>query len=100
MKWINLLSGFAIGFTAAYAIKQNRSSLSSNEALDIVKQAFKQNGTIDGSWVHTTTKILQKHGMVFEGFNGGIIRTVNNEQEHFEFFIDQKSGAILELNKL
>jgi predicted small secreted protein len=100
MKWRNLLTGFAIGFTAAYAIKQNQSSLSSSEALYIVKQAFKQNGTIDGSWIHTTTKILQKHGMVFEGFNGGIIRTINNEQEHFEFFIDRKSGAILELNKL
>ncbi|HWO96349.1 MAG TPA: peptidase [Bacillus sp. (in: firmicutes)] len=100
MKWKNLLAGFAIGFTATYAIRQTQSSLSSNEALHIVKQAFKQNGTIDGSWIHTTTKILQKHGMVFEGFNGGIVRTINNEQEHFEFFIDRKSGAILELNKL
>jgi predicted small secreted protein len=100
MNWKNVITGFAAGFAAAYAIQQKRSSLSSDEALQIVKQAFKQNGSIDGSWIHTTTKILQKHGMAFEGFNGGISRTVDHEQEHYEFFIDRKSGAILELNKL
>ncbi|MFC3883270.1 peptidase [Bacillus songklensis] len=100
MKWRNLLTGFAIGFAAAYVYQRNQSSLSSSEALHIVKQAFKKNGTIDGSWIDTTTKILRKHDMFFEGFNGGIIRTVDNEQEHFEFFIDQNSGAILELKKI
>ncbi|RBN38446.1 peptidase, partial [Priestia megaterium] len=50
-----------------------------------------------GSWIETTTKVIQKHGLSFYGYTGGIIRTRDAKQEHYEFFIDKKSGSIIEL---
>ncbi|WP_110114161.1 peptidase [Bacillus sp. CGMCC 1.16541] len=97
MKWTHVATGFALGFASAYIIQKKQSSLSSSDALQLVKQAFKQNGTIDGSWIQTTSKLHQAQGLTFEGYSGGIIRTVDNQQEHFEFFVDKSSGAIIDL---
>ncbi|MEK1828380.1 hypothetical protein AAAC51_02855 [Priestia megaterium] len=74
---------------------KRKSSISSSEALTIVKSAFKQNGAIDGSWIETTTKVIQKHGLSFYGYTGGIIRTRDAKQEHYEFFIDKKAVLLL-----
>lgn len=65
MKWTQLIAGGAVGFASAYIIQKRKSSISSSEALTIVKSAFKQNGAIDGSWIETTTKVIQKHGLSF-----------------------------------
>ncbi|MBM7704876.1 peptidase [Metabacillus iocasae] len=97
MKWTHVATGFALGFASAYMIQKNKSSLSSTEALQLVKQAFKRNGSIDGSWIQTSSKLHQAQGLTFEGYNGGIIRTVDNQQEHYEFFVDKASGAIIDL---
>lgn len=97
MKLKHVVAGFAAGFVSAYIIEKKKAAISSGEALQIAKNAFKKNGTIDGSWIHTTTKFFEQNGLTFEGYNGGIIRTVDNLQEHYEFFIDKKSGAILDL---
>jgi predicted small secreted protein len=97
VKWTQLIAGAAVGFASAYILQKRKSSISSSEALTIVKSAFKQNGAIDGSWIETTTKVIQKHGLSFYGYTGGIIRTRDAKQEHYEFFVDKKSGAIIEL---
>ncbi|TYR82803.1 peptidase [Priestia megaterium] len=97
MKYAQLFTGIAIGFASAYIFKKRKSSISSTEALHNVKQAFKQNGTVDGSWIQTTTKLTHKNGLSFEGYNGGIMRTYQEKQEHYEFFVDKDSGAIIDL---
>ncbi|MEE6130674.1 PepSY domain-containing protein [Priestia flexa] len=100
MKYTQLITGIAVGFASAYLYQKKKSSLSSMEALQIAKQAFKQNGPINGSWIQTTTKVINRYGLAFEGYSGGITRSVDGSREQYEFFIDKSSGNIIDLVKI
>lgn len=102
MNWNKLLIGFSTGIIAGALISQaaKKKSISSDAALSLAKKAFKENGPIDGSWIHMNPENITKYNLPYKIYRGGITRTVNNEVEQYEFLVDAVTGTIIEVNPL
>jgi predicted small secreted protein len=98
MGWRKFLIGVGVGFAGAYILKEalNKQMISSEKALTLAKNAFKQSGPISGSWIQTNPEKYKKNDLVYDVYKGGISR----EKEQYEFIIDAYSGTILETRKL
>lgn len=102
MKWNHLLLGLGIGLVAGAFVnhKYNKDTISSETALNIVKKAFKEQGPIDGSWIHMKPETINKFNLTYNVYRGGITRTNDNKVEQYEFLVDSKTGTILEVHPL
>lgn len=104
MKNRDLLIGFATGVAATYIIKEvydRKAKLyPADDVLKSVKNAFKEEGPIDGSWIFMKTEPYKQHAVSTEVYKGGITRHREDELEQFEFLADAFTGAILEVNKV
>ncbi len=103
MKKRDLLIGFAAGATAAYVAKEvmdrKQTLYPADDVLKKVKQSFKEEGPIDGSWIFMKTEPYKQHAVTTEVYKGGITRHQNDELEQFEFLADAYTGAIVEVSK-
>lgn len=102
LKWNKLLIGFSTGIIAGALISQaaKKKTISSDVALGLAKKAFKENGPIDGSWIHMNPESIKRYDLSYQIYRGGITRTVNNEVEQYEFLVDAMTGTIIEVNPL
>jgi predicted small secreted protein len=98
MNWKNFFTGITVGFAAAYALEQWRKQMviSSDKALQIAKEAFKESGSISGSWIQTNVDSYTKNGLTYKVYKGGITRGT----EAYEFMMDAFTGTIIETRKL
>lgn len=102
MKTKYFLLGLGIGIASSYLLKDtiNSMPLSSNAALELVKKAFKEKGKIDGSWIYTVPEVYSTDHLTYNVFKAGISRTVNEQLEQYEAFVDTKTGAIVHVEKI
>ncbi|WP_449537289.1 PepSY domain-containing protein [Ferdinandcohnia sp. Marseille-Q9671] len=102
MSWKKFVLGFGVGFASALLLKEvmNDSAIPGDKALRLAKEAFKKNGTIDGSWIQMNPEDFTKSGMHYQVYRGGITRKMNQESHQYEFIMDAKTGTILEVNPL
>ena len=102
MNWRNFLLGVGVGFAGAYLCKQIQNDLpiSSEKAVKIVKDAFKKQGSVDGSWIHMVPESYSKFNFPYTVYKGGITTTKDGNTTQHEFVIDAKSGAILDIFEL
>ncbi|RAK21197.1 putative small secreted protein [Anoxybacillus vitaminiphilus] len=98
MSWRKFFIGVGVGFAAAYILNASldKKMISSEKALALAKNAFKQSGPIVGSWIQTNPEKYEKDHFVYDVYKGGISR----ETEQYEFIIDAYTGKILETRKL
>ncbi|MFK2824706.1 hypothetical protein QYG89_03195 [Bacillus sp. B190/17] len=102
IKWSTFILGAAAGAAGALLVQQNLSKatyVSAEKALKEVKDAFKTEGAIDGSWVKMKPETLKKTGMNKLIYKGGVSRTIGQKREQFEFIADSKTGAIMDVYK-
>ncbi|RBW71428.1 PepSY domain-containing protein [Bacillus taeanensis] len=101
MKISELLIGVGIGAAAGFFIssKLNEKGMSPEQALKVVKEKVKENIPVDGSWIHMKPEELSKNELTYEVYRGGLTATQNNTVNHYDFAIDAKTGAVIELNK-
>lgn len=71
-------------------------TLSAEKVLENVKEIFKQDGPISGSWIQMKAEPFQKNNLTYEIYKGGISRNVNGITTQYEFIADAKTGTILE----
>jgi predicted small secreted protein len=101
MNWKSLAIGLAAGAAGTYLLQRTcEQKMDAEKALETVKRVFKQNGTVSGSWIETTKKTFHKDELFFEGYQGGITRSKNGLQEHYEFFVDSVTGSLIEFKKI
>nr|WP_204556652.1 hypothetical protein [Bacillus ectoiniformans] len=103
MNWGTFLLGAAAGAAGALAVNEGLSKttyVSAEKALKSVKDAFKKEGTIDGSWIQMRPEKLQKTGMEKMIYKGGITRTTSEGSEQFEFIADSQTGTIMDVYKI
>src|SRR5690625_2283129 len=67
------------------------------KALAIAKQAFKRNGPISGSWIYRSPETLDKNGLNYDVYRGGITRHIDGKNIESVFYTDINTGAIIEV---
>lgn len=104
MKVNNFLAGVLTGIAAGIVVSETIDRLNKNVPADIVlntvKQAFTNEGPIDGSWIVMKTEPFINNVISMDVYRGGISRIKNGELEQFEFAADARTGTVVELVKL
>ncbi|TFD98277.1 PepSY domain-containing protein [Jeotgalibacillus salarius] len=105
MNWKDAAIGAAVGLTAGVAISQSTNVIQSNQVsaekvLQNVKDQFKQEGPIDGSWIQMNPEEHQVLAVKNNVYRGGISRHHGSELEQFEFIADAKTGTVMNVYKI
>ena len=104
MKVNNFLAGVLTGVAAGIVVSETIDRLNKNipadTVLNTVKQAFNNEGPIDGSWIVMKTEPFQNNVISMDVYRGGISRIKNGQLEQFEFAADAKTGTVVELVKI
>ncbi len=102
VNWKKFLLGVGIGFASAYLVKSSLSDekISAEKALKLVKTSFKQQGPIQGSWIHMVVEDYHKNHTTYSVYKGGITRLLDNQLQQFEFIVDATTGTILDVTQV
>lgn len=87
-----------IGAVVGYMVKQqfdNYQSVTPEKALKHAKETFKKQGPISGSWIYMKPEEIEKDGLLYNAYRGGVTRTIDGENKQYEFHVDVDTGAVL-----
>ncbi|AIM25480.1 PepSY domain-containing protein [Melissococcus plutonius] len=79
---------------------QKRKTLSPDDVLKKIKNAFLKEGPIEGSWIEFEKKPLRKFAVRSKVYTGGICRFEDDELVHYEFLADAYTGTVVSVNRL
>lgn len=103
MKLTDFLAGVATGIAAGMVVNEIVHRVNTTVPADVVlkkvKDAFKKEGPIDGSWIVMTAEPYSNHVVSMDVYRGGISRIMNGELERYDFAADAKTGTIVELTR-
>lgn len=100
MNWKSFLVGTAAGLAAGIMAKELLAPLehlSPEKVLSTVKERVKKEGSIYGSWIMMKPETIEKDGLTYEVYRGGVTRNLDDRREQFEFIADSHTGTIVEL---
>ncbi|GAB3065544.1 PepSY domain-containing protein [Virgibacillus ainsalahensis] len=89
----------ALGVTVGYLAKEvvdNYQKVTAEKALKNAKEAFKKNGPISGSWIYMKPEEIEKNGLMYNAYRGGVTRNIDGEAKQYEFHVDVESGAVID----
>lgn len=95
-----VLTGIAAGIVVNEVIDRANPNVSPDLVLGNVKDAFKKEGPIDGSWIVMKTEPFKNGLIEMDVYRGGVSRITEGDFEQFEFAADAKTGTIVELEKI
>ncbi|WP_188456497.1 PepSY domain-containing protein [Virgibacillus oceani] len=87
--------GVAVGYLAKQQIDQFQ-KITPEKALKQAKEAFKKRGPISGSWIYMKPEEVEKNGLTFNAYRGGVTRNIDGENKQFEFHVDVETGAVID----
>lgn len=88
-----------LGVVAGFLVKQQideYQKTSPENVLNQAKEAFKRKGPISGSWIYMKPEEVEKNGLLYQAYRGGITRNIDGETKQYEFFADVDTGTIIE----
>lgn len=99
MKCRNTLITIILSFVAGFLTKTilDERNLSPENALEIAKEAFVKSGPISGSWIYMTPETLEKNGLNYSVYRGGITRHIDGKNVEAVFFADVNTGAVIDV---
>jgi predicted small secreted protein len=100
VNWKAFLLGAGAGVIAGYFAKEalrKNCLISEEKVLADVKNAFKQTGQVDGSWIKFQPEEFEKHGIKTKVYRGGISRKQDGESKQYEFIADAYTGTIIDI---
>jgi len=86
--------GVALGFLAKQQLDDCQKT-TPEKALENAKEAFKKQGPISGSWIYMMPEEIEKHGLTYTAYKGGVTRNLDGENKQYEFFADADTGTII-----
>ena len=87
--------GVAVGYLAKQQLDQYQ-KISPEKALENAKEAFRKIGPISGSWIYMKSEQVEKNGLIYNAYRGGITRNIDGENKQYEFFADVDTGAVID----
>lgn len=104
MKFRDFAIGFAAGLATAVVIKlasdKSMPYKSADDVLSAIKEQFKENGPIDGTWIYMKPEQYSNEYTTVPAYRGGISQTVDGEQKTLEFVADAVQGILLEVKEV
>ena len=95
-----VLTGVAAGIIVSKVVDQVDPNIAADSVLKNIKNWFKEEGPIDGSWIVMKTEPFENNMIKMDVYRGGISRIMNGELEQFEFAANAKTGTVVELSKV
>ncbi|WP_163971690.1 PepSY domain-containing protein [Oceanobacillus halotolerans] len=86
--------GVAVGYLAKQQIDQYQ-KITPEKALENAKEMFKKQGSISGSWIYMKPEEMEKDGLLYTVYRGGITREADGENKQYEFHVDVDTGAVI-----
>ncbi|RCW62671.1 PepSY domain-containing protein [Saliterribacillus persicus] len=102
MKYNKVILAAGLGVIAGFLISEyaDKDTLVKPEkALKNARELFKKQGPVSGSWIYMKAEKINRHGLEYLVYRGGITKHSTDSQESIEFYLDAKSGTILEVKK-
>ncbi|WP_064092687.1 hypothetical protein [Rossellomorea aquimaris] len=103
MNWKSLVIGIGIGTIGGILLKEkvlDSSFVSAEKVLKDVKNSFKKEGKVDGSWIGMNPEEYQKHSFTTKVYKGGISRRTEGKLEQYEFLADAYTGTVIDVYSL
>lgn len=100
MNTKSFLFGVVAGAVAAALLQKpiaNSIYKQPETVLHKVKNIFKKEGPISGSWIEMKPHNYTKGPVIYAVYKGGITRDMNEYTEQWEFIADAKTGVIVDL---
>ena len=101
MKLRDFALGFVAGLAAAVIVKEVSDRAlpyrTADEILDELKQQFKKDGHIEGTWIYMKPEYFQNGYTSIPSYRGGITLIIDGESKNFEFVADAYQGILLEV---
>ena len=97
MKLRTIVLGVAMGLAASYLVYRYRQSQEApNEILRTIKNTLKKDLSISDSWILLNPITHECNQHIFEVYQGGIRGKHNQKDISLEFFIDTKTGELID----
>ncbi|WP_018933609.1 PepSY domain-containing protein [Gracilibacillus lacisalsi] len=93
-----IIAGFA--FMLGYFLRQQQSEkqrIKPEKALKAVKDYFQKKCEVSGSWIYMKSEPLQKNGLEYEVYHGGITKHIDSEYVPYEFYVDAYTGTVIDI---
>jgi len=87
--------GVAIGYLARNQV-ENYQKITPEKALNNAKEMFKRKGPISGSWIYMKPEEIEKNGLIYNAYRGGITRNIDGQNKQYEFYVDVETGGIVD----
>lgn len=100
MNWKRVAIGAGIGALAGVLIQmqvEKQQTISPEKALKSAKEIFKQQGPISGSWIYMKPEEMEKNGLTYTVYRGGVTRLIDGKSTQYEFKVDAETGSILDV---
>lgn len=98
MKINKTIFAVGLGVAIGYLLKQQvnyHQKITPEKALEYAKEAFKKQGPISGSWIYMKPEEVEKNGLLYTAYRGGVTRNVDGENNQYEFYADIETGAVI-----
>jgi predicted small secreted protein len=98
LKKRNIVLALSLGFAAGYLLKSQmdeKQQVTPEKALSNAKEAFKKSGPISGSWIYMKPEEVEKNGLLYQAYRGGITRSTGGTHKQYEFYVDAETGAVV-----
>ncbi|WP_239254893.1 PepSY domain-containing protein [Listeria ilorinensis] len=100
MNWKAFFAGTLAGAAAGHLVYHcllNERAVSGDVILERVKDAFKKEGPVEGSWIQLKKQHYKKYAIDTLVYHGGITAIREGEKKHFEFIADASTGTIIDI---
>ncbi|HET7579879.1 MAG TPA: PepSY domain-containing protein [Bacillales bacterium] len=98
MGWKKSFLAAGAGVLGGYLLQKQLegNGISPEKALKSVKETVGKRHTIDGSWVHMQPETVERYGLDYNTYRGGITVSTDNQVKHYQFLVDAETGTVLE----
>lgn len=96
---VSVVLSFLIGFFTFFLVNQ-KTPVNADKILTHVKEQFKNEGPIEGSWIEMTKVPWKKYSYETNVYYGGISRLEDGQVVQYEFVADAYSGTLMDIYKV